>query len=205
MSDINLNSKTPTGDLHTAWTRHKDFLEKLSKEEANKYKIIIIGTGLAGASAAATLDEKGFKEIVLSGINLGDFGNENNENCYQLLKEIEDSTNVQFYAVAQDSRLANEFGGGFIVTGYGAAEPIEIFVDDIIGFGNPFVDFFAMIFMMGILYGVVWGGLYKAVGIATESEKRKSETEGLNKVPKKKAKPPKKPGKRSVAAITKGE
>ena len=50
-----------------------------------------------------------------------------------------------------------------------------------------------MIFMMGILYGVVWGGLYKAVGIATESEKRKSEPEGLNKVPKRKAKPPKKP------------
>ncbi len=48
MNDLNLNSKTPTGDLHTAWTRHKDFLEKLSKEEANKYKIIIIGTGLAG-------------------------------------------------------------------------------------------------------------------------------------------------------------
>ena len=60
MNDLNLNSKTPTGDLHTAWTRHKDFLEKLSKEEANKYKIIIIGTGLAGASAAATLAEKGF-------------------------------------------------------------------------------------------------------------------------------------------------
>ena len=60
MNDLSLNSKTPTGDLHTAWTRHKDFLEKLSKEEANKYKIIIIGTGLAGASAAATLAEKGF-------------------------------------------------------------------------------------------------------------------------------------------------
>ena len=102
--------------------------------------------------------------------------------------------NVQFYAVGQDSRLANAFGGGFVFTGYGNADPVTVFVDDIIGFGNPFVDFFAMIFMMGILYGVVWGGLYKAVGIATESEKRKSETEGLNKVPKKKAKPPKKPG-----------
>ncbi len=33
------------------------------------------------------------------------------------------------------------------------------------------VDFFAMLFMMGMLYGVVWGGLYKAVGIATEAEK----------------------------------
>ena len=121
------------------------------------------------------------------------------------IPETEDSMNVQFYAVGQDSRLANAFGGGFVFTGYGNADPVTVFVDDIIGFGNPFVDFFAMIFMMGILYGVVWGGLYKAVGIATESEKRKGEPEGLNKVPKKKAKPPKKPGKRSVAAITKGE
>ena len=60
MNDFSLNSKTPGGDIHTAWTKHKEGLQKLSKEEANKYKIIIIGTGLAGASAAATLAEKGF-------------------------------------------------------------------------------------------------------------------------------------------------
>ena len=89
------------------------------------------------------------------------------------IPETEESMNVQFYAVGQDSRLAYGFGGGFVFTGYGNAEPITIFVDDIIGFGNPFVDFFAMIFMMSILYGVVWGGLYRAVGIATEAEKRK--------------------------------
>ena len=93
------------------------------------------------------------------------------------IPEIEDSTNVQFYAVAQDSRLANEFGGGFIVTGYGAAEPIEIFVDDIIGFGNPILDFLGVAIMMGIMYGVVWGGLYKTVGIATEAERRKNESD----------------------------
>ena len=44
--------------------------------------------------------------------------------------------------------------------------------------------------MMGIMYGVVWGGLYKTVGIATESERRKNEEdEPVNKMPKKKAKP----------------
>ena len=41
-----------------------------------------------------SLERKGVKEIVLSGINLGDFGNGNDENCYQLLKAIEDSTNI---------------------------------------------------------------------------------------------------------------
>ena len=84
--------------------------------------------------------------------------------------------------VGQDSRLAYAFGGGFVFTGYGNAEPITVFVDDIIGFGNPYVDFFAMIFMMGILYGVVWGGLYKAVGIATEAEKKKREILQLTNV-----------------------
>jgi len=60
MNDFHLDSKRPSGELHTAWTKHKESLDKISKDEANNYKIIIIGTGLAGASAAATLAEKGF-------------------------------------------------------------------------------------------------------------------------------------------------
>jgi hypothetical protein len=119
----------------------------------------------------------------------------------------EESMNVQFYAVAQDSRLADNNFGGYITTGYGASEPIEIFVDDIIGFGNGIVDFFAVAIMMGIMYGVVWGGLYKTVGIATEAERRKNEEDDiLNKTPKKKAKPPVKPPAnkaKSIAAIPK--
>ena len=97
----------------------------------------------------------------------------------------EESMNVQFYAVAQDSRLANENYGGYITTGYGASEPIEIFVDDIIGFGNGIVDFFAVAIMMGIMYGVVWGGLYKTVGIATEAERRKNEEDEIPETKKK--------------------
>ena len=110
------------------------------------------------------------------------------------IPKTDNSMNVEFYAVAQDSRLAGAFGGGFVYTGYGNAEPIEVFVDDIIGFGNSIVDFFAVAIMMGIIYGVVWGGLYKTVGIATEAERRKNEgDEVMNKTPKKKAKPPAKP------------
>ena len=97
------------------------------------------------------------------------------------IPEVEDSTNVQFYAVAQDSRLANEYGGGFVLTGYGAAEPIEIFVDDVIGFGNVFLDIMGVGIMMAIMYGVVWGGLYRTVGIATEAEKRKNNSEEIPK------------------------
>tara|TARA_B100000965_G_scaffold401688_1_gene426102 strand:+ start:22015 stop:23937 length:1923 start_codon:yes stop_codon:yes gene_type:complete len=60
MKDHNLHSKAPEGDLHTKWEDYKKTLNTLSVDEANKYKVIIIGTGLAGASAAATLAEKGF-------------------------------------------------------------------------------------------------------------------------------------------------
>ena len=60
MSEPVLAARTPSGALHTCWSNHKESLGTLSGEEANRYKIIIIGTGLAGASAAATLAEKGF-------------------------------------------------------------------------------------------------------------------------------------------------
>ena len=60
MNNFKLNSNAPNGKLHTKWEDYKKTLNKLTPEEANKYKVIIIGTGLAGASAAATLAEKGF-------------------------------------------------------------------------------------------------------------------------------------------------
>tara|TARA_B100001996_G_scaffold249438_1_gene193349 strand:+ start:1673 stop:3595 length:1923 start_codon:yes stop_codon:yes gene_type:complete len=60
MTDFILNSKAPKGDLHTKWDDYKSSLKKLTPEEANKYKVIVIGTGLAGASASATLAERGF-------------------------------------------------------------------------------------------------------------------------------------------------
>ena len=41
-----------------------------------------------------SLDRKGYKEVVLSGINLGDFGNGSNQNCFQLFQEIEKSTSI---------------------------------------------------------------------------------------------------------------
>ena len=60
MTEFNLSSKAPEGELYTKWEEYKSSLNKLTPEEANKYKIIVIGTGLAGASASATLAERGF-------------------------------------------------------------------------------------------------------------------------------------------------
>ena len=41
-----------------------------------------------------SLDRKGYKEVVLSGINLGDFGSGSDQNCFQLFQEIEKSTSI---------------------------------------------------------------------------------------------------------------
>ena len=60
MSNKNLFSKAPNGDLYTKWEEYKKSLKTLSFNEADQYKVIIIGTGLAGASAAATMAEHGF-------------------------------------------------------------------------------------------------------------------------------------------------
>ncbi len=55
-----LDSKVPTGPLQTKWDRHR-FSEKLvSPNNKRGFKIIVVGTGLAGASAASTLGQLGY-------------------------------------------------------------------------------------------------------------------------------------------------
>lgn len=158
------------------------------------------------------MPEDTWNEVVMSCINgcdVRDYSNYNNtggvvvrNSIYEAkIPETEDSMNIQFYAVGQDSRLANAFGGGFVFTGYGDAEPLEVFVDDIIGFGNPIIDALAVMFMMAIMYGVVWGGLYKTVGIATLAEKRKNAIE--EKLNRNTKPPAKRNEKKSVAAVPK--
>ena len=70
MTENNLFSKAPEGDLYTKWENYKESLKTLTPEEANNYKIIIIGTGLAGASASATLAEKDLMFMLFPFMNL---------------------------------------------------------------------------------------------------------------------------------------
>ncbi|QQR89410.1 MAG: fumarate reductase/succinate dehydrogenase flavoprotein subunit [Myxococcales bacterium] len=55
-----LNSKTPNGQLEQRWTQHKAAIKLVAPANRRKHQIIIVGTGLAGASAAATLGEQGY-------------------------------------------------------------------------------------------------------------------------------------------------
>src|SRR5271170_3381049 len=55
-----LDSKIPTGSLKDKWTSHKFNNKLVNPANRRKYKIIVVGTGLAGASAAASLGEMGY-------------------------------------------------------------------------------------------------------------------------------------------------
>ncbi|MCU7493465.1 MAG: fumarate reductase/succinate dehydrogenase flavoprotein subunit [Ignavibacteria bacterium] len=55
-----LDSKIPAGNLQDKWNNHKFNLKLVNPANKRKYDIIVVGTGLAGASAAATLAELGY-------------------------------------------------------------------------------------------------------------------------------------------------
>ncbi len=58
---IKLDSKVPEGNLAEKWTNHKFNMKLVNPANKRKFDIIVVGTGLAGASAAATLGELGYK------------------------------------------------------------------------------------------------------------------------------------------------
>jgi succinate dehydrogenase / fumarate reductase, flavoprotein subunit len=55
-----LEAKTPGGPIVEKWDRHKNDLKLVSPNNKRKYDVIVVGTGLAGASAAASLAELGY-------------------------------------------------------------------------------------------------------------------------------------------------
>ncbi len=58
---MNLHSNVPTGAIESAWTRTKSSLKLINPANKRKYKVIVVGSGLAGASAAASLAELGYQ------------------------------------------------------------------------------------------------------------------------------------------------
>src|SRR6476646_5193389 len=55
-----LDSKTPEGSIDQKWTNHKNHLKLVAPNNRPKIDIIVVGTGLAGASAAASFAEMGY-------------------------------------------------------------------------------------------------------------------------------------------------
>lgn len=56
-----LNSNVPPGPLETKWETHKFNMKLVNPANKRKHTLIVVGTGLAGASASAALGELGYK------------------------------------------------------------------------------------------------------------------------------------------------
>jgi succinate dehydrogenase / fumarate reductase flavoprotein subunit len=58
--DMKLDAKIPAGPIAEKWTKHRADLKLVNPANKRKYNIIVVGSGLAGASAAASLGELGY-------------------------------------------------------------------------------------------------------------------------------------------------
>ena len=57
---IKLDSKTPDGPLEEKWSKHQKDMKLVAPNNKRKYEVIVVGTGLAGGAAAASLAELGY-------------------------------------------------------------------------------------------------------------------------------------------------
>ncbi|UCF30588.1 MAG: fumarate reductase/succinate dehydrogenase flavoprotein subunit [bacterium] len=55
-----LDGKSPTGPIEQTWDKHRFEMKLVNPANKRKYKVLVVGTGLAGASAAASLGELGY-------------------------------------------------------------------------------------------------------------------------------------------------
>lgn len=58
---MELNSRVPSGPLEKKWSNHRFANKLVNPANRRKYSVIVVGTGLAGASASATLAEQGYQ------------------------------------------------------------------------------------------------------------------------------------------------
>ena len=57
---VKLDSKIPDGPLAEKWSKHKASMRLVNPANKKKLEVIVVGTGLAGAPAAASLGELGY-------------------------------------------------------------------------------------------------------------------------------------------------
>lgn len=63
---MTLDSKIPSGPIEKKWDTHRFEMKLVNPANKRKYSIIVVGTGLAGASAAASLGELGYNVLAFS-------------------------------------------------------------------------------------------------------------------------------------------
>jgi succinate dehydrogenase / fumarate reductase flavoprotein subunit len=60
---VKLDPRIPGGPLEQKWARYRDTVKLVAPANKRKHSVIVVGTGLAGASAAATLAELGYRVL----------------------------------------------------------------------------------------------------------------------------------------------
>ena len=60
---MELSANIPDGPLDTKWTRHRFQMKLVNPANKRKYKVIVVGTGLAGGAAAASMAELGYNVL----------------------------------------------------------------------------------------------------------------------------------------------
>ena len=63
---MELRSRIPTGPIEQKWDKHRFEMKLVNPANKRKFTIIVVGTGLAGGSAAATLSELGYNVLCFS-------------------------------------------------------------------------------------------------------------------------------------------
>jgi succinate dehydrogenase / fumarate reductase, flavoprotein subunit len=63
---MKIDSKIPDGPIEKKWSNHRFAMKLVNPSNRRKYTVAVVGTGLAGASAAASLAELGYKVLAFS-------------------------------------------------------------------------------------------------------------------------------------------
>src|ERR687898_485216 len=129
-----LDSQVPTGPIEDRWTQHKFDMKLVAPNNRRKFDVIIVGSGLAGASAAATLgginaaknyksDGDSFFRLFYDTIKGGDFRSRES-NVYRL---AEVSVDIIDQMVAQGVPFAREYGGLLDTRSFGGTQVSRTF------------------------------------------------------------------------------
>ncbi|HQT94555.1 MAG TPA: FAD-binding protein, partial [Thermoanaerobaculaceae bacterium] len=58
---MTLDAKIPSGPIEKKWEKHRFDMKLVNPSNKRKYKVIVVGTGLAGGAAAASLGQLGYE------------------------------------------------------------------------------------------------------------------------------------------------
>ena len=134
-----INSRIPEGPIAEKWTNYKAHQRLVNPKNKLKLDVIVVGTGLAGASAAASLGEMGFNVLnfciqdsprrahsiaAQGGINAAKNYQNDGDSVYRL---AEVSNNIIDQCVAQGVPFAREYGGMLANRSFGGAQVSRTF------------------------------------------------------------------------------